>query len=66
MEGATGTGGGSGYLTPIMNRPTQNIGDADPRRGAESDLKVRQKGNWGIKKRGGFEKERNKIMIGRG
>ena len=61
MEGATGTGGGSGYLTPIMNRPTQNIGDADPRRGAESGLKVRQKGNWG-----GFEKDRNKIMIGRG
>ena len=52
MEGATGTGGGSGYLTPIMNRPTQNTGDAEPRRGAESGLKVRKKGNWGIKKGG--------------
>jgi len=39
-----------------MNRPTQNIGDADPRRGAESGLKVRKKGNWGIKKGGVLRK----------
>ena len=50
-----GTGGGSGYLTPIMIRPTQNLRDVEPRKGADNGLKVRRKGAE-TKKKGGVEK----------
>lgn len=54
-----GSGGGSGYLTPIMIRPTQNLRDVEPRKGADNGLKVRRKGAE-TKKKGGVEKGEKK------
>ena len=51
-----GSGGGSGYLTPIMIRPTQNLRDVEPRKGADNGLKVRRKGAETKKKGGGGRK----------
>ena len=51
-----GSGGGSGYLTPIMIRPTQNLRDVEPRKGADNGLKVRRKGAETKKKGGGGER----------